>query len=804
MEDNKSSAPPKRPTGDGAQEIPISTPPPGRQQTPSQGAAPATEAGAVSGHTTRSSASLSATAGQKSSGKASLETGVSGNSDAAGRPQTKLREKGFDSAAAREEGQSIEIGLSSARAVEQGDQLDAAKANFEGQIENPPFEATVSSVKVDVIGAAPAPKSVAESTSARLAEDSPSTRDELGFVDYARAIARFLTHPDSKPPLTISIQAPWGGGKTSLMLMIEKELDPGKNRLREERDLHSEKAEAQPSRKLRGIIARAWNALKNALGVNFPDEAARDRLSVREIADELDKRLQTGEEPGLPPIPKFTHGANHRVTVWFNAWKYESTNQVWAGLVDAILLQVPARLPLKERERFWFRLNISRVGSDRVRQKLYERAIDLTLRSGVGLGRAIFTAVVCGAVLLVLYSLPSVSQTIKSILGWTIPVSAIGAFTLVKRISAKFKLESEPVAEVLKDLVDVPRYEQELGFIHQVERDLKRVFASLPLDEGLVIFIDDLDRCSPSKVAAVLEAVNLFLAGDFPKCCFVLGMDTEMVAAALQVAHKDLTANLPGDERTPLGWRFMDKFVQLPFVIPPLANERYQRLMMQILGKREEVTQVALPHGADEGPSPPSDETASFDEEVERLHALQSDTDEFVTLTKEASKVLGGTPRDLKRFVNLLRFNYFLRYSRLRQGLPVPPAVTLGRWTALSVRWPEHVRWLRRVRDRQLPRYKIGQWLENEEELDVWLKSPNHLLLLERMAGRLRVQDDVLRVDEPSFRMDEWEKQLSDVYQLDKAKTEWVSDELLLDFYAESAGDVLDLSLGKHWNTGFW
>ena len=38
------------------------------------------------------------------------------------------------------------------------------------------------------------------------------------------------------------------------------------------------------------------------------------------------------------------------ITIWFNAWKYESTEQVWSGLADTIIQQVSARLPSKERE----------------------------------------------------------------------------------------------------------------------------------------------------------------------------------------------------------------------------------------------------------------------------------------------------------------------------------------------------------------------------------------------------------------------------------------------------------------------
>src|SRR5215210_5076236 len=58
---------------------------------------------------------------------------------------------------------------------------------------------------------------------------------------------------------------------------------------------------------------------------------------------------------------------------------------------------------------------------------------------------------------------------------------------------------------------------------------------------------------------------------------FVIGMDAEMVAAALQSAHKDLVSALPKDAGIPVGWRFMDKFVQLPFIIPPMPSNGVQR-----------------------------------------------------------------------------------------------------------------------------------------------------------------------------------------------------------------------------------
>jgi hypothetical protein len=62
---------------------------------------------------------------------------------------------------------------------------------------------------------------------------------------------------------------------------------------------------------------------------------------------------------------------------------------------------------------------------------------------------------------------------------------------------------------VAGEFVDMPDYSTNLGFIHHVEQDLRRVFETIPTgkdkkDIPIVIFIDDLDRCSPEKIADVV------------------------------------------------------------------------------------------------------------------------------------------------------------------------------------------------------------------------------------------------------------------------------------------------------------
>ncbi len=52
--------------------------------------------------------------------------------------------------------------------------------------------------------------------------DLPTSKDTLGFSPYVEALAAFLTHRDTKPPLTVSIEGPWGSGKSSFMLALRE------------------------------------------------------------------------------------------------------------------------------------------------------------------------------------------------------------------------------------------------------------------------------------------------------------------------------------------------------------------------------------------------------------------------------------------------------------------------------------------------------------------------------------------------------------------------------------------------------
>jgi hypothetical protein len=81
-------------------------------------------------------------------------------------------------------------------------------------------------VKLDATVAEP--PSAAERPTLRMLADIPvedETADLLGFKAYAYALAGLIDNRDTKTPLTLAINAPWGAGKTSLARMIRTVLE---------------------------------------------------------------------------------------------------------------------------------------------------------------------------------------------------------------------------------------------------------------------------------------------------------------------------------------------------------------------------------------------------------------------------------------------------------------------------------------------------------------------------------------------------------------------------------------------------
>ncbi|GGQ20574.1 hypothetical protein GCM10010187_41270 [Actinomadura coerulea] len=478
-----------------------------------------------------------------------------------------------------------------------------------------------------------------------VTRDFWTTDDRLAYRPYADAIAAFIRHADTRPPLTIGVKAPWGAGKTSLMRMVQQNLDPGAGadpidiRLTpESRRMVGTLRRGRRRRSAKASEARVTNreVLDRAAG---PDEDAPSPETARPGTGEAGAPGGADEALRAEAAPSDRIAERQwRPTVWFNPWIYQNGEQVWAGLAHEIITQVSSRMAVGDRERFWLRLNLRRVDREAVRRRchrvLFERLLPLLAVWAIGV-----VVGVCG--LLLAPVLPGIEEAVRfasgsvlgggtllligmaaaKVAGFLRSAVAGPAARLVKEpdlLAGGHKLLSAELSGSFDKLVPEPGYASRLGFLHLVQTDMKRVLDLVATPQRpLVVFVDDLDRCSPGTVAQVIEAINLFLAGEFPNCVFVLGMEPGAVAAHVEVAYQDLAGahqqgRLPGDWST-LGWRFLEKIVQLSVSLPAPREDaelpRYVRTLLK-LGAEDPPPRSAagpgfVPSGTDDGPPVP-------------------------------------------------------------------------------------------------------------------------------------------------------------------------------------------------------
>jgi hypothetical protein len=195
-------------------------------------------------------------------------------------------------------------------------------------------------------------------------------------------------------------------------------------------------------------------------------------------------------------------------------------------------------------------------------------------------------------------------------------------------------------------------------------------------DHRVAVLIDDLDRCSPAKVVGLLEAINVVM--DIQGFIFVLAIDYDVLVDAVGREHPHVS-----------GHDFIEKIVQLPFRVPPLA-ERDPRLLAEVVPGWTRLA-ARLPR------------SASLNRAMHDIAVLG----------------LRSNPRQIKRLVNSLLV--ILRIVELRK-LHVNQMM-LAAMIGLQLRWPtEHRAFQNAVR------------MNDEAPLDTLLKAEDPEL--QRYAGR--------------------------------------------------------------------
>jgi KAP family P-loop domain len=225
-------------------------------------------------------------------------------------------------------------------------------------------------------------------------------------------------------------------------------------------------------------------------------------------------------------------------------------------------------------------------------------------------------------------------------------------------------------------------YQKHQGVVGMLHRDFRLLDAQLraqpsssnksglPRIDRVVLYVDDLDRCSPAKVLEVLEAVHLLLALEL--FIVIVGVDPRWLQRSLLHQYRDLclSEDLSKDPYLlAMPTEYLEKIFQIPLTLPAMEAKAYSKLISSLAPG----TAVPTPSPAPEGSAIPTRRAASPDSpggartptrallQVQEGSAAQGRGGTSIDLTSDELQFvqqLGGlvdTPRAAKRLMNTYR-----------------------------------------------------------------------------------------------------------------------------------------------------
>ena len=529
--------------------------------------------------------------------------------------------------------------------------------------------------------------------------DSAAAVDELGFELYVNALADFLVAPNTRAPLTCSIEGSWGSGKSSFMLQL-------KNRL--------------------GTIAPNSRTIEfNAWKYDKQEElwAAFALKVTRSLREKL-------------TWPRRLRGDfrlfRTRIKGWNERLSLAALLLTWLLLLVGLGGIITWTLRVSQHQRVGLIKSLTGTKEKTPQGTVHEAAEPAASSEA-----------------------PPLPDPWYDWLSWS-PLATAAVLLVLLTGKIPESLRKRLFEAQLEKYIDRPDYKGKAAFVDTFSEDFSKMIAAYGPAGGdkIFVFIDDLDRCEAPKAADLMQAINLMI-GDGSSLIFILGLDRAKVSAAIAFKfHKiipyidpslDLAAS-PESVRS-FGDTFLEKFIQLSFRLPVSSNETQARRFIDSL-----ITDAAFPPTTGSTTPPkatPAEAAAAAAASSRRALRIESGAEsqrirDIVMMVRE---VLEYSPRRIKTFLNAFRLALYIASA---QGLLDVDSNTgeaevtperLGKFLVLTSRYPE----LRLILDRDpaflenLQRYALkGLSPADDQFAGLWLERPGIQKLMSfGLAGKM-------------------------------------------------------------------
>jgi hypothetical protein len=257
----------------------------------------------------------------------------------------------------------------------------------------------------------------------------------------------------------------------------------------------------------------------------------------------------------------------------FNAWEYEHTDNLQAGIaqemIDTLSSPPPTLASLKEDGVELSKREYLRWAIQRIR---------LTFRFATAIhGKWILNGIVflllleifVGGVLVVWYQ--NGSQVLAGL-----GISAVGVSLWASLRKVKHLVASNPLAKEFLTYLKLPSYAKHLGEIPVMRKNIKnmcdvRLNYDTKINKSparLLYVVDDLDRCNTENIVKVFDAVRLVL--DIPQVIVIIAIDQRIALSALALNHKKLEEYHPSQSSMTIARDYLSKIIHLPITLSDL------------------------------------------------------------------------------------------------------------------------------------------------------------------------------------------------------------------------------------------
>ena len=136
----------------------------------------------------------------------------------------------------------------------------------------------------------------------------------------------------------------------------------------------------------------------------------------------------------------------------------------------------------------------------------------------------------------------------------------------VDLLKKEFNSKIELLAEIDKDTLYFDGFED-------IKKEIQKILVNNP-DFKFIVFIDDLDRCSPFKTLEVLESIKVFLGME--GFIYILGLSHDIVSKLIDIEYEK--SGVKGEQ-------YIKKMIQIPITLPKWNNKDIIELVKDLVKK---------------------------------------------------------------------------------------------------------------------------------------------------------------------------------------------------------------------------